>query len=47
MTKERITITIDRSVRANIIKISEEESRSISQMVNLILKEYIENKESE
>lgn len=46
MIKDRVTITIDRDVNAAIKELSEKESRSFSQMVNLILKEHVVKKES-
>jgi len=45
MIKDRVTVTIDQDVNTKIKEISEKESRSFSQMVNLILKEYVEKKE--
>lgn len=45
MKKERVTVTIDQDVIAKIKQISKKESRSVSQMINLTLKEYIEKKE--
>jgi len=46
MIKDRVTVTIDQDVNSTIREISKQESRSFSQMVNLILKEYVESKES-
>ena len=46
MIKDRVTVTIDRDIKSTIKELSEKESRSFSQMVNLILKEYVEKKES-
>ena len=42
MKKERITITIDQDVNKGIKILSKEESRNVSQMINLILKEHLE-----
>ena len=46
MIKDRVTVTIDHDVNEKIRKLSKDESRSFSQMINKILKEYIENFES-
>lgn len=45
MTKDRVTVTIDKDVNASIKEISKKDSRSFSQMVNIILKEYIKKNE--
>lgn len=45
MIKDRVTVTIDQDVNASIKDISKKESRSFSQMVNIILKEYVEKRE--
>lgn len=45
MSKDRVTVTIDRDINKAIKEVSEKESRSFSQMVNLILKEYLEKRE--
>ncbi len=47
MNKERVTVTIDHDISVSIKEMSEKESRSFSQMVNKILKEYVESKEGE
>ncbi len=39
--KEKISITIDGDVLAQIRKIAEEDDRSLSQFVNLLLRNYV------
>lgn len=41
--KEKISITIDEDVLKRIKALAEEDDRSLSQYINLILKKYIEN----
>ena len=39
--KEKVSITLDTDIVANIKKLAEDDERSFSQFVNLILKEYL------
>lgn len=41
--KEKISITIDEDVLKRVKALAEEDDRSLSQYINLILKKYIEN----
>ena len=43
--KEKISITIDSDLLAKIKKEAEEDERSVSQYINLVLKKHFENKE--
>jgi len=42
--KSKITITVDSEVLEQIQKLSESESRSVSSLINKILKDFIGNK---
>ena len=42
--KEKISITIDSDVLEMLKKKSEEDDRSLSQFINIILKNYLKNK---
>lgn len=44
--KEKISITIDNDVLENIRSQAEKDDRSLSQYINLILKEHIKNLEN-
>ncbi len=44
--KEKISITIDEDVLKKIKVLAEEDERSLSQYINLILKKHIENGKS-
>lgn len=39
--KDRITITVDQDIIARLKEMAEEDDRSFSQYVNLILREYL------
>ena len=41
--KQKISITIDGDILEKIRKLSENDERSISQYINLVLKEHIKN----
>lgn len=41
--KEKISITIDGDVLSKIRELAEEDDRSLSQYINLILKKHIDN----
>lgn len=45
MKKVRVTITVDPDVERRIKELSEKESRSFSQQVNKILKDYLDKEE--
>lgn len=42
--KEKISITVDSDLLSAIRELAEEDDRSLSQYINLILKKHIENK---
>lgn len=42
--KEKISITIDSDLLTIIRELAEEDDRSLSQYINLVLKKHIENK---
>ena len=42
--KEKISITIDEDILKKIKILAEEDDRSLSQYINIILKQHIENK---
>lgn len=42
--KEKISITIDGDLLAKIRQLADEDERSLSQYINLVLKKHIENK---
>lgn len=42
--KEKVSITIDENIAAEIRKMAEEDDRSFSQYVNLVLREWVKNK---
>ena len=42
--KKKVSITLDEDIILKIKDISEEDDRSFSQYVNLVLKEHLENK---
>lgn len=42
--KEKISITIDSDLLLTIRELAEEDDRSLSQYINLVLKKHIENK---
>lgn len=41
--KERISITIDNDILAELRVLAEQDDRSLSQYINLILKEYLKS----
>ena len=43
--KEKISITVDADILVKIREIAENDDRSLSQYINLILKKHIENTE--
>ena len=43
--KEKVSITIDENIAAEIRKMAEEDDRSFSQYVNLVLIEWVKNKD--
>lgn len=43
--KEKISITVDADILVKIREIAEDDDRSLSQYINLILKKHIENTE--
>ena len=43
--KEKISITIDNDILAKLKRKAEEDDRSLSQYINLILKEYLKKRE--
>lgn len=43
--KEKISITIDADLLLKLRQLAEEDDRSLSQYINLILKQHIESKE--
>ena len=45
--KAKVSITLDSDIIAQIKAIAEEDDRSFSQYINLVLKEYLENQEKE
>ena len=45
--KEKISITIDGDVLEKIKYLSERDDRSLSQYINLVLKEHVKKKEQE
>ncbi len=42
--KEKISITIDSDLLIKIKELAEEDDRSLSQYINLVLKKHVENK---
>lgn len=42
--KEKISITIDEDILKELKKLAEEDERSLSQYINLVLKKHIEKK---
>lgn len=44
--KEQVSITLDAEVIASIRKLAEEDDRSFSQYVNMVLKEHLKTKEA-
>lgn len=44
--KERISITIDGDTLAKMRDMADEEERSLSQLINIVLKEYLKSKEN-
>ena len=42
--KEKISITIDEDLLKKIKTLAEEDDRSLSQYINIVLKQHIENK---
>lgn len=45
--KEKISITIDSDILAKLRKLAEEDDRSLSQYINLILKQHTDMKKTE
>lgn len=45
--KSKVSITLDENIVNKIKELSENDDRSFSQYINLILKEHIDNKEKE
>ncbi len=45
--KEKISITIDADLLVKLRQLAEDDDRSLSQYINLILKQHIENKNKE
>ncbi len=45
--KEKISITIDAGILTEIKALAEEDERSLSQYINLILKEHLRDREQE
>ena len=45
--KEKISITIDWDVLENLKSYAEEEDRSLSQYINMVLKKHIKQKETD
>ncbi len=45
--KEKISITIDNDILKKLRELAEADDRSLSQYINLILREYIRNTEEE
>lgn len=45
--KEKISITIDADLLVKLRKLAEDDDRSLSQYINLTLKQHIENKSNE
>lgn len=43
--KEKISITIDNDILERIKQLAEEDDRSLSQFINLILKEYLKKED--
>ena len=43
--KEKISITVDADILAKIREIAEDDDRSLSQYINLVLKEHIKKEE--
>ncbi|MBR5721135.1 MAG: toxin-antitoxin system protein [Clostridia bacterium] len=43
--KEKISITVDEDVLTEIRKLSELDDRSLSQYINIVLKEHLKNKQ--
>lgn len=39
--KEKISITVDEDILAEIKKLAEEDDRSLSQYINMVLKKYL------
>ena len=44
--KERISITIDNDILAQLRVLAEQDDRSLSQYINLILKEYLKSEQN-
>ena len=44
--KERISITIDNDILAELRVLAEQDDRSLSQYINLILKEYLKSEQN-
>lgn len=44
--KDKISITIDNDLLEKIRKMAEEDDRSLSQYINIVLREHIKNKEN-
>ena len=44
--KDKISITLDSDVLARIKSLAEEDDRSLSQYINLVLKRYIKNRDN-
>ncbi len=42
--KEKISITIDEDLLKKIKNLAEEDDRSLSQYINIVLKQHVENK---
>ena len=45
--KEKVSITLDNDIVEEIKKLSERDDRSFSQYINLVLRDYLRNREDE
>ena len=45
--KEKISITLDSQILYEVRELSEEDDRSLSQYINLVLKEHLKNKQED
>ena len=45
--KEKISITLDSQILSEVRELSEEDDRSLSQYINLVLKEHLKSKQED
>ncbi len=45
--KSKVSITLDSDIIENLKKLAEQDDRSFSQYINLVLKDYLNRRESE